>query len=206
MAEAPQLWVGRAAPEHAEGLGRLFSTNGYGCYCRYWHFGGNPREWLARCFHAPEQNRAELFEALETRSSEASGMVALNGEGELIGWLKLAPSAIMGKLYDQRLYKGLPCFQGDRSGIWTIGCLFVREDQRRRGVASALLAAAISAARAEGAAAIEAFPRSDLDVADAALMMGPLALFIRAGFRVVHEFVPYPVLRLDLEPPSRASG
>jgi GNAT superfamily N-acetyltransferase len=202
MAEAPRIRVERAAPEHAEALGHLFSTNGYGCYCRYWHFGGNPREWLARCFHAPEQNRSELFEALATRSIEASGMVALTGEGELIGWLKLGPATIMGKLYEQRLYRRLPCFEGDRNRIWTIGCLFVREDQRRRGVASALLARAIGAARAEGAGSIEAFPRSDLDVADAALMMGPLALFVRAGFRVVHEFVPYPVLRLDLEPPS----
>jgi hypothetical protein len=46
---------------------------------------------------------------------------------------------------------------------------------------------------------VEAFPRSDLDVPAAALMMGPLALFVRAGFEVVHDFGPYPVLRLELD-------
>ena len=57
-------------------------------------------------------------------------------------------------------------------------------------------------ARGAGATSLEAFPRSDVDVADAALMMGPLALFVRAGFEVVHDFSPYPVLRkpLDAEP------
>ena len=87
-----------------------------------------------------------------------------------------------------------------------MGCLLVREDQRRQGVASALLAGAIGTARTEGARSIEALPRSDVDVADAALMMGPSSLFLDAGFRVVHEFVPYPVLRLDLEPMRRAPG
>jgi GNAT superfamily N-acetyltransferase len=126
-------------------------------------------------------------------------MVAHDERGELIGWLKLSPAALMGKLYEQRLYKGLPCLQRDAAGVWTVGCLFVREDQRRRGVATALLAGAIQSAADAGARALEAFPRSDLDVAAAALMMGPLALFVRAGFEVVHEFAPYPVLRLELE-------
>jgi GNAT superfamily N-acetyltransferase len=198
--------VGRAEPGHGEPLAQLFASNGYGCYCRYWHFGGNAREWLARCFHAPEENRAELLGALAARSPEASGMVAWNGAGELVGWLKLAPAAILSKVYEQRLYKGLPCFGGDRSRVWTVGCLFVREDQRRQGIGRALLSGAIDAARSEGAASLEAFPRSDVDVADAALMMGPLALFIEAGFRVVHDFTPYPVLRHDFQPAARAPG
>jgi GNAT superfamily N-acetyltransferase len=203
MREARQFRVERAAPEHADALAQLLATNGYGCFCRYWHFAGDAKQWLARCFQAPEQNRAELLDAVATRSPEASGMLAWNGD-ELVGWLKLAPAASMSKLYEQRLYKGLPSLATDRRGVWTVGCLFVREDQRRHGVATALLRGAIHMASAAGARAIEAFPRSDTDVADAALMMGPLSLFSEAGFRVVHEFVPYPVLRLDLEPVSGA--
>jgi GNAT superfamily N-acetyltransferase len=210
VSEPREFRVERAAPEHADALARLFATNGYGCFCRYWHFEGTPREWLARCFQAPERNCVELLDALAARAPDASGMIAWNGAGELVGWLKLAPAATLHKLYEQRLYKGLPCFAGDRSGVWTVGCLLVREDHRRQGVARALLAGAIEAARAEGARALEAFPRSDVGVADAALLMGPLALFVEAGFRVVHEFVPYPVLRLELAPaatsePCRAS-
>lgn len=204
MPEARPFHVERATPEHAGALAELLGTNGFGCYCRYWHFGGDQREWLARCFHAPERNRAELMAAARAGSTEASGMVAMAADGELVGWLKLAPAAVMSKLYGQRLYKGLPMLARDPVGVWTVGCLFVREDQRRRGAASALLNGAITTARALGARSLEAFPRSDVDVADAALMMGPLALFIRAGFEVVHDFKPYPVLRLDLGPPTSA--
>jgi GNAT superfamily N-acetyltransferase len=186
--------------EHFAGLAALLAQNGFGCYCRYWHFAGNHREWLARCAHEPEQNRDELQAALAVGSDEASGVVALDADDQLVGWLKLAPATRLDKLYDQRLYKGLPCFARDSAGVWTVGCLFVREDVRRRGVATALLGGAIALARARGAHSIEAFPRSDTDVADAALMMGPLALFRAAGFGVVHDFTPYPVLRLTLAP------
>jgi GNAT superfamily N-acetyltransferase len=198
MFQAPSFRVERRAPVHALGLAQLLSENGFGCYCRYWHFEGNHREWLARCAHEPELNRGELIAACDAGSSEAAGVVALSGQDELIGWLKLAPATLMGKLYDQRLYKGLPCLNRPVDGVWTVGCLFVREDQRRRGVATALLAAAVGTAQGAGARAIEAFPRSDVDVADAALMMGPLALFVHAGFEVVHDFSPYPVLRKRL--------
>jgi GNAT superfamily N-acetyltransferase len=199
MPHAPPFRVERAAPRHGAALATLLSSNGFGCFCRYWHFSGNHREWLARCAHTPEDNRDELLAAFEGASGESSGMVAHDERGELIGWLKLAPATVMGKLYEQRLYKGLPCLQRDPLGVWTVGCLFVREDWRRQGVAGALLAGAIECATDAGARAIEAFPRSDVDVAAAALMMGPLALFVRAGFQVVHEFTPYPVLRLDLD-------
>jgi GNAT superfamily N-acetyltransferase len=197
MPDAQPFRVERAAPQHGAALAALLSTNGFGCFCRYWHFPGDHREWLARCAHDPDDNRAELLAAIDAASSEASGMVAHDERGELIGWLKLTPASIMGKLYGQRLYKGLPCLQRDAAGVWTVGCLFVREDRRRRGVATALLTGAIQSASEAGARALEAFPRSDVDVPAAALMMGPLALFLRAGFEQVHAFTPYPVLRLE---------
>lgn len=199
MPDARPFRIERAAPQHGAALATLLSTSGFGCFCRYWHFSGNHREWLARCAHTPDDNRAELLGALDAGSAESSGMVAHDEHGDLIGWLKLAPATAMGKLYEQRLYKGLPCLQRDPRGVWTVGCLFVREDRRRQGVASALLAGAIHSAIDAGGRAIEAFPRSDVDVAAAALMLGPLALFVRAGFQVVHDFTPYPVLRLELD-------
>lgn len=199
MPETRSFRIERATAEHGAALAALLSTSGFGCYCRYWHFDGNHREWLARCAHTPDENQGELLGALGSSSSEAAGMVAFDPSDALVGWLKLAPAAVMTKLYEQRLYKGLPCLQRDPAGVWTVGCLFVRDDRRRQGAATALLAGAIRSAREAGARALEAFPRSDVDVAAAALMMGPLALFARAGFEVVHHFTPYPVLRLELD-------
>jgi GNAT superfamily N-acetyltransferase len=195
---ASDFRIERAGPEHGEALAALFAANNYGCYCRYWHFEGDHRQWLARCAHEPDDNRSEMLAALAARAEDAAGMVALGADGGVVGWMKLAPAARMGKLYGQRLYKGLPTLERDPSGVWTIGCVFVQEASRRQGVARALLDGAIEQARATGVRALEAFPRSDTDVADAALMMGPLALFLDAGFLVVHDFTPYPVVRLEL--------
>jgi GNAT superfamily N-acetyltransferase len=211
VTEAPAYKVASVEPAHASALASLFASNGYGCYCRFWHFSGTAREWLARCAQKPDENEHEMRAELRAGSAEMRGMVAwaapepnvvTEPDGatplELIGWLKLAPAASVMKLYDQRLYKRLPALAGDRSATYTVACLLVREDFRRRGVARALLAAAIEAARGWGARRLEAFPRSDVDVPGSALMTGPSRLFLDAGFQVVHDFQPYPVLRLEL--------
>ena len=192
-----ELEISAAAPQHAAGLAALFASNGFGCYCRYWHFDGTSREWLARCFQHPEDNCSEMQARLAAGSPEMWGMVATLG-AELVGWLKLAPSLTVSKLVDQRLYKGLPALAGDRTRTFCVACLLVREDHRHRGIARALLAGAIERAPAWGALAIEAFPRSDPELADVSLMLGPTRLFLDAGFEVVHDFYPYPVLRRRL--------
>jgi GNAT superfamily N-acetyltransferase len=104
----------------------------------------------------------------------------------------------MSKLYEQRLYRGLPCFDSPRESTETIGCFLVDERWRRHGVATALLTFGIHSARRRGATAVEAFPRRAADVSDAEYWMGPLEVFEQAGFRVIHDFGPYPVLRVDL--------
>jgi GNAT superfamily N-acetyltransferase len=192
-----ELEISPAEPRHAPGLAALFASNGFGCYCRFWHFAGTSREWLERCAQRSEENGSEMQSRLADGSPEMWGMVATLG-AELVGWLKLAPVATVSKLVDQRLYKDLPCFQGDRAHTLCVACLLVREDQRHRGIARALLAGAIEQAPAWGASALEAFPRSDPELADVSLMLGPTSLFLEAGFEVVHDFYPYPVLRRRL--------
>ena len=195
MTTADRFHVRSVEPRDGAGLARLFAANGFGCYCRYWHFGGTAREWLARCAQNPEENEREMRGALAAGSDEMLGMVAETDAGEVVGWLKLAPATSLIKLYGQRLYKGLPALEREPSGIHTVACFLVREDFRRHGVARALLAGAIERAPRWGARALEAFPRSDTDCSDAALMMGPLKLFVEAGFELVHDAAPYPVLR-----------
>lgn len=213
MNDTPAYEVATVEPAHAPALARLFASNGYECYCRFWHFGGTSREWLSRCFQEPGENERQMRALVAAGSVEMRGVIAralaepsgaqpadgaVPAAGELIGWLKLAPAGAVTKLYDQRLYKGLPVLSGDRSATYTVACLLVREDWRRQGVGRALLAGAIQAARAWGARRLEAFPRSDSDVPGSALMTGPSRMFLDAGFEVVHDFQPYPVLRLEL--------
>jgi len=189
-----QLEVAAAAPEHTSALLALFERTGTPCHCQYWHFTGDKNAWLDRLFHAPEQNRAAFVESIATAQGELRGVVAMRA-GQAVGWMKLCPAERVQKLYDQRLYRGLPALAGERDGVLTVGCLLVDEEFRRRGVARALVAHAIVLAAASGARCIEAFPRRSDQAGPAELWTGPFSIFEQAGFEIVSDFAPYPVLR-----------
>lgn len=192
--------VSEAGPEGADDLAALFHAAGSPCFCRFWHFTGTNNEWLDRCANAPGENERELREGLRAGSDEARGVIArLRGTREVIGWMKVAPVAAMKKAYDRRLYRGLPCFAGDRAGVFAIGCFLVHPEHRKSGVSEALVRGAIMLAPAWGARAIEAFPRRPREpVRDDELWTGPMSAFERNGFVEVHSFEPYPVLRRDV--------
>ena len=197
--------VEAAGPEHAAGLVVLFESAGSPCYCRYWHFPGDKNAWLERCAVAPQESRGELERGLAAGSDDARGVVALapGSTERVIGWMKVAPAAAVPKLYDQRLYRKLPCFQGDRAGVYVIGCALVDPSTRHRGIATALVAGAVRIAPSWGASALEALPRRPREpVSDEELWTGPLTAFLANGFVEVHTFDPYPVLRREL----RAQG
>lgn len=192
-----ELEVTAAGAAHAAALLSLFERSGTPCHCQYWHFTGDKNAWLDRLFHAPELNRNAFSESIATAEAELRGVVALHA-GQAVGWLKLVPAERVPKLYDQRLYRGLPALSGARDGVLTIGCLLVDEEFRRRGVAQALVREAIAIAQARGARAIEAFPRRSEQAGPAELWLGPFSVFERAGFQIVSDFAPYPVLRYDV--------
>lgn len=191
--------VEAASAEHADRLAALFEAAGSPCHCRFWHFSGTNNAWLERCAVAPGDNRAEFEAALRAGGDEARGVVAITDDAELIGWMKVAPVAAVKKAYDRRLYRGLPCFAGDRAGVFLIGCALVHPAHRRRGVATALVAGAVRIAPGWGARALEALPRRPREpVSDDELFTGPMGAYAANGFVEVHAFEPYPVLRRDL--------
>jgi GNAT superfamily N-acetyltransferase len=83
--------------------------------------------------------------------------------------------------------------------VWSLSCLYVRKGRRRRGVTSALIAAALQAAKRAGAPALEAYP-FDADVSPSASGTGYASTFARAGFETVARRAPArPIMRHDLE-------
>jgi GNAT superfamily N-acetyltransferase len=191
----PNLRLEAAGPRHAAALVDLFARTGTPCHCQYWHFSGDKNAWLERLFHAPNENRDAFVAGLER--PELNGVVAL-AEEQAVGWMKLCPAEQVEKLYEQRLYRGLPCFGGDRDGVLSVGCMLVDEAWRRQGVARSLVGAGITFAQAIGARAIEAFPRRHEQAQAPELWLGPVNVFLDAGFRIVNDFAPYPVLRYDV--------
>lgn len=187
-----------AGPAHESGLLALFEAAGSPCYCRFWHFEGTNNAWLERCALSPDENREELQRALRAGSDEAKGVVAMTREGEVIGWLKVSPVEAMKKAYERRLYKNLPCFAGDRAGVFMIGCALVHPLHRHKGVATKLVEGAVRLAPSWGVRALEAFPRRPKEpVVDAELWTGPVSVFAKNGFLEVNSFEPYPVLRRE---------
>jgi GNAT superfamily N-acetyltransferase len=196
-AATPRIFREVASADSAE-LRRLFERAGCGCHCRYWHFAGDKNGWLDRLAHAPELSAQELSDDLHTPALAPHGVVAMDGE-QVTGWLKLTRAGRVQKLYGQRPYRGLPCFDDvARGDVLTVGCLLVDPEVRRQGIARGLLAAALEVGRRVGARALEAFPRRAPLLGDAELWMGPFEIYEELGFRPLHVVGQYSVLRKDL--------
>jgi predicted N-acetyltransferase YhbS len=186
----------RAADQAA--IAALFQRSGSPCHCRWWHFAGDKNAWLDRCANAPAESARELAQALETGSPEARGIVALDDSGQVVGWMKLTEKGAVTKIYEQRLYRGLPCFDGPDAGVWTIGCFLVDDAHRAAGVGRVMIRAGLAMARQAGARAVEAFPRRAEGLAAEEKWTGSFSALCEEGFIVVHDFAPYPVVRCEL--------
>jgi GNAT superfamily N-acetyltransferase len=191
--------VAPLTPELAGAWAALFDASGSACFCRWWHFEGAKNDWLARCFGDPGRNREEQTALVATGAPEARGLLGLEsvgeGHGEIaVGWMKLAPRALLPKLRRQGAYR--PLDMGDDEGVWSIGCLLVRPDRRRHGVARALVEAAPEHVRLWGGRAVEAYPhRVSHTLHDEEAWMGPENVFVSLGWHPVHDVAPYPVYR-----------
>jgi GNAT superfamily N-acetyltransferase len=182
----------------------LFESGGCNCYCRYWHFRGTRNEWLARSFHDPSKSRDEQLAAVSAGAPESGGLLALEGD-EAIGWMKLVPRGAVTKLTSQGAYRPLALVADP--GVLSIGCFFVHPAHRRKGVARALLFAAVQHARTmRDVHTLEAYPHHVLHhpVYDEEVFMGPEALFFECGFSRVlpageeGASAPYPVVQKRL--------
>jgi GNAT superfamily N-acetyltransferase len=89
--------------------------------------------------------------------------------------------------------------------VWSLSCFFVRRGYRQRGVMSALIAAAVKAAKRAKAPALEAYPvDTDAPKSTANLYTGTASTFARAGFTTVACRVPSrPIMRHDLKTRTR---
>ena len=78
--------------------------------------------------------------------------------------------------------------------------LHIRTGYRRKGVATALIAAALETAQNAGASAVEAYPY-DVNLTPSASHTGYASPFLRAGFVTVARHVPSrPMMRFELWP------
>ena len=156
-----------------------------GCWCMYWRIGPRYRD------RPRTENRDDLKQL--AASARPPGLLAFDG-ALAVGWCELAPRADLAWLGRSRFLGPV-----DDLPVWSLPCFYVRRTHRGRGVMDALIEAAVPAAAAGGAPALEAYP------VDAAvpghttnLFPGVAAAFARHGFQVVARRKPdRPVMRLS---------
>ena len=133
------------------------------------------------------QNRTARSELI--LSAKANGLVAYR-LGRVVGWCHAAPKS------------ELVSVQGERAAdVGAIVCFVVAPDQRRQGIATQLLDAALEHLRSRGMKAAEAYPRlGEVDPAKWvwSQYVGPLSMYVKAGFEVVERNEDFCVVRKRL--------
>ena len=153
--------------------------------------GGDPRwcwcqHWRLRSKDMAAARVPELRERLRTQaaSPEPPGLVAFDGD-RAVGWVSLGPRTGFERIVRSRVIPKV-----DDRPVWSIVCFAVSSSARGRGVARALLDAAVAFAAERGAVAVEAYPVRVGDgeaIQPEAAYTGTLPMFRRAGFRVVAD-------------------
>jgi ribosomal protein S18 acetylase RimI-like enzyme len=158
---------------------RFFDTQAFtdnprwaGCYCYFPYHDPAKTHWPER---SGEENRSAICASIE--AGTAMGYLAYVN-GEVVGWCNAAPRRMFPMLQDEPA--------PDEAQTGTIFCFIVAPAFRGKGVATALLDAACAGLAAQGLRVVEARPVRNATTA-AANHLGPLALYLAAGFSIVRE-------------------
>ena len=153
---------------------------GAGCWCLF------PRLTDAQMRELPgsgstSQRRRDAMTKLARRRT-APGLLAFDGD-EAVGWVAIAPRSELTRVDRSRATPRV-----DDEDVWVIPCITVKKTARGRGIALALIQAAVDYAGERGAPAVEAYPRAGAQrTGDDNAYIGTEPLFRRAGFRVIRK-------------------
>ena len=181
-----KLTICPLTPDLWPALEALFGKNGAcnGCWCMYWRIGSAYRK------RPREQNKAAFREVV--KRGPPPGLLAFDGD-VAVGWCQLTPRDALPWLDRAWRLKRV-----DVVPVWSLSCFYVRKGYRRRGVTSALIAAALRGASRAKAPALEAYPL-DADLTPSASGTGYASTFARAGFKTVARRArARPIMRRDL--------
>ena len=166
------------------------------CYCHFYHV---PRE-IAWSSLTAEDNRAAMAARID--AGEMEGFLAYAG-GEVVGWLNAQPRHKLPHAC-ARLDVAPPELPVPAHEAAAIVCFVIAPRWRRRGVARALLDAALASFAARGIRVVDAYPfKAGPDAGAADHYHGPPSLFHAAGFAVVDDGESVTVMRRVLAPPAR---
>ena len=179
------LTIRPLTPDQWTALEELFGEHWpvHDCWCMYWRIGNDYRK------RPRDANKAAFCELVQ--SGPPPGLLAFDGD-LAVGWCQLTPRDAL-----PWLDRTLRLKRVDDVPVWSLSCFYIRKGYRKRGVTSALIGAALEAARRAGAPALEAYPL-DANLTPSASSTGYVSTFERAGFKIVARQVPpRPIMRYD---------
>jgi GNAT superfamily N-acetyltransferase len=151
----------------------------------YWRIGAAYRTQPAG------KNKAAFQEIV--KAGPPPGLIAFDSD-KAVGWCQLTPRDALPWLDRAWRLK-----RTDNLPVWSLSCFYIRIGYRRKGVTSALIAAAIKAAKRAKAPALEAYPL-DADKTPSSSSTGYATTFARAGFKTIASHAPpRPIMRHDLK-------
>lgn len=185
----PALVFHPATPGRWRDLEALFGPRGAcgGCWCMTWRL---PRSEFHK--NKGEGNRRAFRRIV--RSGSEPGVLAY-ADGKPVGWCAVAPRAGFSFLERSRVLAPV-----DEQPVWSITCLFVAKEWRRRGLSAKLIEAAVRLARKHGAKIVEAYPQDVKTILPAPFVWtGVTRAFQKAGFVVAARRSKLrPIVRLIL--------
>ncbi len=165
-----------------------------GCWCMYYRVRG--REFAELW---GEGARAAFRMVVE--EGPPPGLLAYR-DGAPVGWCAVAPREAYPRILRSPVLRPLD----DAPACWAVVCFYVRRDERRGGVAAALLQAAVAFAAANGARMVEGYPKDTAGATRSAneVFMGSVSMFAEAGFTEAGRRSPTrPIMRLELDQRAR---
>lgn len=158
----------------------LRGTWGTGCWCMYPRLTEAQTRALTGSGSASQRRRAAMTDL--AGRPRAPGLLAFEGD-DPVGWIAVAPRAELARIEASRATPGV-----NDEDVWVIPCITVRKSARGRGIAIALIQAAVAYAVENGAPAVEAYPRAGAGrTKDDNAFFGTEPMFRRAGFQIVRE-------------------
>jgi GNAT superfamily N-acetyltransferase len=181
-------------PHRWPDLEAFFGPRGAYAHCWCTWFRQTSGEFDAGCRDGGAANRA-LLERI-TAEARVPGLLGYE-QGRPVGWVSVAPRAEFGRILRSPVLRPEDPAE---PAVWSVVCFWIPRQHRGRGVATALLAAAVEHARHSGAVVVEGYPVEVTGRRDAAaLFTGTVAMFTSAGFRVAFRRRPdRPVVRREV--------
>ena len=174
-----KLEIKPLTPDLMDAMGVVLRGSwGSTCWCMYPRWTEPQMREEAKGGERGPRRRAAMTEL--AGRAVAPGLMAFEGD-QPVGWIAIAPRDELTRVARSRATPPV-----DDEPVWVIPCVTVRRAYRGRGIALALIEAAVAYAGQQGARAVEAYPRAGGDrTGDDNAYFGTERMFSRAGFSVI---------------------